>query len=154
MPKEYHTKQRDRVLRCLRAQGDRHLTAARVTEILRQSDGAVGPATVYRHLERLVQNGTVRKYVTGQGSPACYQYVGDAPCGNHFHMRCVSCGRLFHLDCHALCDIADHIRAHHDFEIDPTKTVFYGTCSQCAEKACRDRDHEGTETKEHETENG
>lgn len=132
MPREYHTKQSDRITACLRDRADCHLTAAQVTELLRAAGDAVGSATVYRRLERLVAEGSVRKFVTGTATPACYQYAGDAPCGAHYHLRCTVCGRLIHLDCEVLREIAAHIRDHHQFEIDPTKTVFYGKCAACA----------------------
>ncbi len=131
MPKIYRTRQYEDIVRCLQSRASHHLTAAQVTDLLHSEGNAIGAATVYRHLERLVQEGAARKYVTGQGAPACYQYAGDAPCGEHYHLRCVICGKLIHLDCEVLRDISDHIRQHHNFEIDATKTVFYGRCADC-----------------------
>ena len=55
-------------------------------------------------------------------------------CHDHFHMKCLKCGRLFHLECDHLKDIAAHISKMHDFTIDSSRTVFYGICGECAKK--------------------
>lgn len=132
MAKQYQTRRHAEIVQCLQDAADRHLTAAQVTQYLHDAGSTVGAATVYRHLERLAADGTVRKFVTGQGAPACYQYADKRLCDNHYHMRCVCCGKLIHLDCNAMREIADHIREHHRFELDLTRTVLYGRCAQCS----------------------
>ena len=58
----------------------------------------------------------------------------EQQCHDHFHMKCLKCGRLFHLECDHLKDIAAHISKMHDFTIDSSRTVFYGICGECAKK--------------------
>ena len=68
----YRTRQKDAVLSCLRGLEGRHATAAEVAAALREAGQSVGLSTVYRQLEQLVNEGAVKKFLTGDGS-ACFQ---------------------------------------------------------------------------------
>ena len=59
----YKTRQRDLILEVLKKQGNRHLTAQEVTDLLHKKGTAVGKSTVYRYLEKLAQDGIVKKYM-------------------------------------------------------------------------------------------
>ena len=130
----YRTKQRSLLLTCLEGAKDTHMTAADVCEWCRRQGSPVGQSTVYRQLERLVEEGLVRKYTTGESGPACFAYAGaevHAEGGSCFHCRCERCGKLFHLHCRVLEGIGAHLRDKHGFRIDPMRTVFYGLCDEC-----------------------
>ena len=130
----YHTKSRDEILRCLISFEDRHFTAADVVAGLADEGSTVAPATVYRTLDRLTEDGALRKYVIDGTTAACYQREpGRAQdrCREHFHLKCERCGRLIHMECEELARIASHIRDEHGFLIDSAKTVFYGLCEDC-----------------------
>mgnify|MGYP002508489816 CR=1 FL=1 len=45
--------------------------------------------------------------------------------------KCTKCGTLYHVDCSSLLQIGEHLKEHHNFIIDHTKTVFYGICEKC-----------------------
>lgn len=133
--KEYKTKQRSEVEKCLVENKNRHLTAEDIVEILKQNGSDVGRTTVYRTLERLIKENKVRRYETGKGNSACFQYVGDANhCHEHFHLQCTGCGQLFHVECEHLSTIQTHIESEHGFNIDKTRTVLYGICKNCGVK--------------------
>ena len=91
----YNTKQGELILNLLKSSGGRHLTAEDISHILGERGCPVGKATVYRHLEKMLREGSVRKFVLHDGESACYQYVGDsADCCNHYHLKCSECGKL------------------------------------------------------------
>ena len=132
----YKTRQKDQVLECLIINKDRHITADEIMDSLNRTNRKVGKATVYRHLDRLVSEGTVRKYFVdeGKGSSYQYQYVDSADtCSHHYHLKCMDCGKLIHLDCKYLGEMDSHIKEKHDFYVDHIKTVLYGQCATCAE---------------------
>lgn len=105
-------------------------TAEELAEALRAQ--RVGKATVYRHLERLCEGGLVRRFFPAEGASASYQYVGGhGDCSRHYHMVCSRCGRLFHLDCHQLCTLTEHIEEQHGFLLDAERTILYGVCADC-----------------------
>ncbi|MFA6947888.1 MAG: transcriptional repressor [Eubacteriales bacterium] len=131
-PKEYKTKQRELILACLRDNAGRHMSAAELTDELRQNENAVGQTTVYRTLERLVGEGIAHKYTAADGMSACYQYAERDECRGCYHLVCSSCGELIHISCEFLDELSEHIYADHRFRIDPFKTVLYGICEKCA----------------------
>lgn len=130
----YKTKQRDLILNYFIENNERHVTAEEVVEHLKQGGTSVGKSTVYRYLEKLVAQGLVRRFFIEEGHGACYQYSGeDEQCNEHFHLKCVSCGVLLHIQCDYLAAAGKHILNHHDFTIDNSKTVLYGFCDKCKE---------------------
>jgi Fe2+/Zn2+ uptake regulation proteins len=131
----YKTKQRDQIMNCLIKNKDRHITAEEILFDLNGEKPLVGKTTIYRYLDKLVAQGVVRKYYIEEGKSACYQYAEqNGTCENHFHLKCVNCGKLFHLKCDYLCDVESHIKNHHDFQVDSSKTVLYGRCGSCTGK--------------------
>ena len=133
---EYNTKQKAQVLSYLEENAARHITAAELVHALTEHGTPVGAATVYRQLERLEAQGLVRRYTLDDRGSACWQYGGAeakaGTCHSHFHLKCVQCGVLVHLDCDHLAEITAHVKASHGFTIDPARTTCYGVCDACA----------------------
>ncbi len=131
----YRTRQREMIVSYLAGAGGEHVTAKSVHGALVKSGRDIGIATVYRQLDRLVEEGLVRQYTLGGGEAACYEYIGGSDSCKHapcFHCMCIECGSLFHMECGHLNDVADHLAAEHGFTINPQRTVFYGLCKACA----------------------
>lgn len=134
----YKTKQRDQILDCLIRNKDRHITAGEIITALKQSECPVGKTTVYRYLDMLVSQGIVRKYFIEEGKSACYQYIAmNGDCGEHYHLKCIECGQLIHFECKYIEELDSHVKSHHDFMVDYSKTVFYGCCSKCTKETIK-----------------
>ena len=132
---EYKTKQKEILIDCLSSNKDIHMTAADISDRLKEKGHHLGMSTVYRQLDKLVAAGIVRKFIVDENSSACYQFIGgDGECCEHFHLKCNKCGVLIHTDCTLMKQIAKHMKESHGFEVDPGKTLLYGTCSKCLEK--------------------
>lgn len=128
----YNTKQKGKILDFLIANKDNHMNVQKISAFLTAEGTPVGVATIYRQLDKLVENGVVRKYTIDGKTGACYQYIDEnQDCHQHFHLKCVKCDRLIHIDCSHLKGIEQHIFEHHGFLVDSSKTVFYGVCSDC-----------------------
>lgn len=128
------TRQRRRIHEVLLQSGEVHLSAAELYCRLVQKGEKIGKATVYRTLNKLVQEGLVTKYIAEKGMSACFAYRVQPECAKHTHLKCVVCGELFHLDCDKMQKLLRHINEAHRFRIDPSKTVFYGLCDSCTRK--------------------
>jgi Fur family ferric uptake transcriptional regulator len=129
-PAAYNTRQKERILAYLASLGDRHVTVNEIAGHFPQ--GEIGRTTIYRHLEKLVNAGIVRRYIQEEGAGACYQYIRQSgPCREHFHLKCEKCGALLHLHCRMLDKTQRHILKKHRFKINVLKTVFYGCCENC-----------------------
>ena len=110
----YNTKQKEKLLDYLIKNKEKHTNVQEISAFLNAEGTPVG--------------------VDGK-TCACYQYIdSERGCHNHFHLKCLSCGRLIHLDCDHLAEISDHIAKEHGFQIDSSQTVFYGICSNCSKK--------------------
>ncbi|MBO4877017.1 MAG: transcriptional repressor [Ruminococcus sp.] len=131
----YNTKQKEKLLSYLVANRNKHTNVQEISAYLSSEGTPLGTATIYRQLDRLVENGVVRKYTFDGKTGACYQYIDESmECHEHFHLKCLGCGKLIHLDCGHLSEIRDHIAEQHSFIIDTSQTVFYGICADCSGK--------------------
>lgn len=129
---KYNTSQKEKIIEFLVNNKEKHTNVQEIDAYLRSEGTPVGTATIYRHLDSLVDSGVVRKFVIDGKTGACYQYIGNSSkCREHFHLKCLQCGKLIHLECSQLMDIGGHLSECHGFEIDLSQTVFYGRCSGC-----------------------
>ena len=131
MNKGYRTRQRDLLVNYLRTHAAARPMAARE---IAQGMPAVGETTVYRGLERLLVDGVVRRYPGDEGGYV-WQYVGSgSDCSSHVHLKCTECGEVVHMTCDFLRELTAHIADHHNFSLDPGRTVLYGVCGRCRNK--------------------
>ena len=86
---EYKTKQKENLIAFLIKNKDRHTNVQEISSYLAQEGSPVGTATIYRQLEKLVERGIVRKYVLDGKTGACFQYIGDNSCHEHFHLKMI-----------------------------------------------------------------
>lgn len=125
----YNTKQRSTLLNFFENNKDSCFTAK---DIIKNPEIDLGEATVYRVLAKFVEDGTLKKYASQGSEGAYFQYNSSSPeCNSHFHLKCTQCGTLFHMDCHLMDSIKEHIKDEHSFTIDNSKTTLYGICDNC-----------------------
>ncbi|MBO4678400.1 MAG: transcriptional repressor [Lachnospiraceae bacterium] len=132
---KYNTRQKEILIKYLQNSKSAHVSASDVCEYLKNQGESIGQSTVYRQLERLVDEGIVNKYSFDSTSPACFEYVGSeshAKAGTCFHCRCEKCGKLIHLHCEELEEIGGHLLKDHGFRLNTMRTVLYGVCEDCA----------------------
>ena len=130
----YQTKQREEILTYLESMSGNHVTVHDLCQYFEKDGVSIGTTTVYRQLERLMEEGLIQKYIIDEKSAACFEYIGkEENCHRPvcFHCKCEKCGRLIHLDCKELENIQEHILRQHGFALNPFRTVLYGICEQC-----------------------
>ena len=133
MARMYKTAGRQRLLEFLESRPDCQFTVEELCHEMDRQDGETSrKSTVYRHLSELCAEGTVRKYRSDTQSAYVYQYVGRGDCARHFHLKCVTCGDLIHLECTVSEELLSHISAHHGFEVDSGRSILDGLCKACA----------------------
>lgn len=137
----YKTRQRQAILDFLIANKNSHVTVGSISDYMEQEGTHIGVTTIYRHLDKLLEQGMVRKYTIDGTTSACFQYAGTKEeCHEHFHLKCERCGRLIHLECTHVKEMCSHIFNEHGFQIDLFRTVFYGICSECAQEGAEDKE--------------
>lgn len=125
----YNTKQKQILIDYFKKNTNKHYSIKEITEAVSKDN--IGKSTIYRLIDKMTEDGSIRRF-RGNGKSVLYQYVGQHhECDSHFHLKCVKCGLLVHLECEYMSSLNKHINEHHKFDIDTSKTIFYGMCSNC-----------------------
>lgn len=132
--KNYKTKQKQEILNFLKSLENSHFTVQQISNHLQEIGNPVGLTTIYRHLDKFVSEGIVKKYVLDGKTSACFEYID---CENlksdiHFHFKCNKCGDLIHFECEELQNLYIHLLEEHKINIDLSKTIYYGICDRCS----------------------
>ena len=125
------TAQRLAVLRAV--EGQPHITADGVAEIVRTEIGAISRQSVYDALAMLTAEGLIRRIQPAGSSARFEARVGD----NHHHVICRTCGRTADVNC--AVGSAPCLTAADDcgFEIDEAEVIYWGRCPDCASQTRR-----------------
>lgn len=129
----YVTGNKTRVIDFFRENKSHHFS---IEEARNKIDGAEIPAsTFYRIVGNLCKSGVLRRFETSGVDKFVYQYADfSKSCDMHFHLKCLNCGSLIHLECEKMTELKDHIYKEHGFTIGG-KGIIYGLCSECTRKA-------------------
>lgn len=103
-----------------------HPTANEIYEIVRKRLPRISLGTVYRNLELLSKSGLIQKLEV-----AGTQKRFDGIAKNHYHIRCVRCGRLDDLDLPALRSINQAATSVTNYEVMWHRLEFAGLCPEC-----------------------
>ncbi len=132
----YNTKTRQLILDYLINNRQHAVSASNILEHLEAQGASPNPTTVYRYLDKLAGEQRIMKYVADKGEKAVFQYVDESRhCREHLHLKCVQCGRIYHLDCHFMDEVRAHLMAEHGFTLQCEGSVLYGLCRHCAQNA-------------------
>jgi len=134
-PANYNTKHRQAILAYLASVKDTFVTAAQIREHVQKEYVGISRPTVYRQLERLVSEGKVRKFLFNGNSGSCFQYIDPVEYEQDcYHLKCEICNEVFDLKCNEVDQVSRHILKDHAFQVNDSKTVFYGTCKTCLQE--------------------
>lgn len=103
-----------------------HATADEVYEEVRKSNPHISKGTVYRNLARLCELGEICRRELPGGADGY-----DHTCSNHYHARCIECGRLFDVDMDYIPDLEQKITDSHGFVFLENDIVFKCVCPAC-----------------------
>lgn len=105
-----------------------HMTAEEIFDTLRRTYPAVVLATVYNNLNRLLQEGLIRK-VSVEGMPDRYDRIQ-----RHDHLVCKGCGRLLDID---LGDLTAQLEENAGISILSYDLKLMYLCENCKKKTER-----------------
>ncbi len=103
-------------------------------QVVLSMENQMGPATVYRYLSRFTKEGILTRFIGDADGRVYYKLSESSESPQHVHLQCVSCSKLIHTDCSYFIELEDHIKESHSFNMDLTKTVFFGLCEDCNSK--------------------
>lgn len=107
-----------------------HATADEIYQIVVYEHPNISKGTVYRNLKQLAESGAIRKLEVPGGADRF-----DHQCDDHYHIRCLKCGRLFDVDMDYIQDLEKKIKDTHGFEFSGYDLIFKGICPNCRNKA-------------------
>lgn len=120
-----HTKQKQIVLETL--QKDKtHPTIQELYDKIKLEYKNIGQATIYRNVNKLVEDNTIRKVCTLNGVD---HYDGDTR--EHCHLLCHKCGKIVDIFEVNLEKIISSIMKNYDITIDNYNLILEGFCPSC-----------------------
>ncbi len=145
----YNTRTRQLILDYLISNRQHAVSASNILDHLEQQGANPNPTTVYRYLDKLSGEQRVMKYVADKGERAVFQYVDEQRhCHEHLHLKCVDCGRIFHLECDFMDEVKKHLASEHGFTLQCEGSILYGICSECAARKAAENQPEPVDTTE------
>ena len=122
----YKTKQKDIILDKIKSIKEEFT----VKELYSKLNKEIGLTTIYRFIDKLVEDGTVTKIVHSNNS-IYYQYLEECNHDNHFYLKCNKCGEMIHIDCDCINEFIDIVKNNHNFYINTKNIIIDGTCNKC-----------------------
>lgn len=125
----YNTKQKKLIReKILEMEGD--FTVKELFSELIETDESVGLTTVYRAIDKLVEEGEIIKTV-GRDRTIYYRCVEKCERMGHCLLKCERCGKMEHEDCHVVEELEEHLKIRHHFLMDKKDIIIYGLCESC-----------------------
>lgn len=107
-----------------------HPSAQEIYERVRQRLPRISLGTVYRNLEHLADKGLIRKIESADG-----QRRFDGELSDHYHIRCLYCGRVDDAPLPLLTRLDQTFGRMSEYTILGHRLEFYGICPYCREAA-------------------
>lgn len=123
-----NTKQRNIVFSAVMALKN-HPSADEVFHYIYQDHPSISRATVYRNLNRLAIEGTIKKVDIPSGADR-FDYRLD----DHYHFQCLSCGKVYDVNKEDVSGAQMAVNEDHGFDISSVDIVFKGLCPDCSKK--------------------
>ena len=98
-------------------------------ELVNIFENKIDKSTIYRRLNKLENNKTLRK--TYNATKKAYEYQYSNVCESHLHLSCSKCGKIIHLNCGLANDFLVQFMNEHSFNIDSFNSTIYGVCKEC-----------------------
>ena len=103
-----------------------HPTADEVYTAVSAEYPNISRGTIYRNLNQLSENGDIRDLKVPGGAD---RYDHDS--ADHYHVRCIRCGRIFDVDMEYMPDLERSIRDARGFQFLGHDLMFRGICPEC-----------------------
>ena len=122
----YKTKSRDSIINYFKNNKQDSFSSI---DLINYFKGKIDKATIYRNLKTLESELIIHKVYNEKTN--LYEYQLSDDCDNHFHLKCIKCGKTIHLKCVEASEFINHISIEHSFIVKESMTTIYGMCEGC-----------------------
>ena len=122
----YNTKQKEQLFEYVKNKKEEFT----IKEIYDAFNRNIGLSTIYRFIDKLVDDGMLEKRI-GSDQSCYFTYLEECDCLNHYYLKCHTCGKIIHVDCDCINELSSHIFLKHNFNIDLNNIIIYGYCDKC-----------------------
>ena len=124
-----NTKQKEIILDILSKKENMfHPTAQDLVKLVLDANPTIGQATVYRNINKLVEEGILLKI------PTTNNFRYDINTHTHAHLTCKECGEVVDLFDGDYQKIVTNLESKYNVKIDNTNLIFNGLCNSCNAK--------------------
>ncbi len=121
-----NTKQKEIILDILSKKENMfHPTAQDLVKLVLEENSTIGQATVYRNINKLVEEGKLLKI------PTTNNFRYDINTHTHAHLTCKNCGCVSDLYDGDYQNIISNLESKYNVKIDDTNLIFNGLCEEC-----------------------
>lgn len=132
MQKSYKTKVTQEIQQYLKLQKQKSFSASDVYHYLESNNIDVNQSTVYRTLDRMMEQNVLVRFKTANSGNYYYRVSDEHHnCDEHLHMQCRKCGRVMHLDCDFMNDIRELLMKQYGFTLECNGSTLCGLCADC-----------------------
>lgn len=130
--KNYQTKTKLAIITFFSQHPHTAITVSDLDLFFKGKNTPIDRSTIYRSLDRLLKQHLLLRFTKDDGKKSFYQYIGEnSHCEEHLHLKCTDCGKIIHLDCSFMEEIAEHILNKHDFILQYESSILFGVCKEC-----------------------
>lgn len=122
------TNQRHVILEVIK-ESNSHPTANEIYETARKRLPNISLGTIYRNIEILYENGLIEKI-----GPITNQMRYDGITENHYHIRCIRCGRVIDAPMKTIDELDDYVKGRTDYTIMGHRLEYIGLCPDCKKR--------------------
>lgn len=128
--REYKTEQRKVLLSFFTKNSGEAFSADQILSGL-EPEAQISRSSIYRNLDKMVQEGLLRKTLSADGRKALYSYADCRQHCDRIHLQCGKCGRVFHMENPSDEARLKSVLGKSGFRLDEHAAVLPGTCKDC-----------------------
>ncbi len=134
MKKTYRTGARKEIYSYAKNVSVHTFSASQILGYFRENNISISDATVYRNLDRMVEEGSLIRYNTSRNE-STYQYVDSEDlCHEHIHLKCKVCEKIIHLEGDLMEKVKSNLIKRYGFSVECDGSVILGVCRECKDK--------------------
>ena len=128
------TIRRELILKVLLENGDKHLSAEEVYNLVKKKAPDMGLATVYRTLELFHEFEIIHAMDFGDGRKRYeFGWKEGQNHHHHHHLVCTKCGSITEVNEDLLEELESRVNKQHNFIIKDHQLKIFGICKKCTE---------------------